>query len=151
MSQLGLSRRRAAGQLPCLKAVSMCSAEQEIALGEHLFQEEFKAHRAFHWTEAKEEFAHNQSLVSAGWWQIRVRMRVQVQGPLLRKGNLLRKANESQSYCPCCCWRDAGMCFEPALSPAWLLSHNRQAEFPVHCHKQWGHVSLGVPCSSLPK
>lgn len=74
-------------------------AERGLALGEYLFQEEFKAHWAFHWTGAKEEFGHNQSLVSAGRWKIRVRMRGQLQGPLLRegKGNLLRKASESRS------------------------------------------------------
>lgn len=46
----------------------------------------------------KEEFTHNQSLVSAGQWQISVRKKDQLQGPLLRegKGNLVRKASESQ-------------------------------------------------------
>lgn len=132
LSQLGLSSRHAAGQLSCQKAVSMCSAEPGVALGEYLFQEEFKAHWAFHWTGTKEEFAHNQSLVSVGRWQIRVRMRGQLQGLPLREGkvNLVRKASESQSYCPCCCWRDGGMCFKDSqlsAQPGCCLTADRQS------------------------
>ena len=132
MFQLGLSSRHAAGQSASQKAVSMCSAEPGIALGEYLFQEEFKAHWAFHWTRAKEEFAHNQSLISAEQWQMRVRMRGQLQHPLLRegKGNLVRKASESQSYCPCCCWRDGRICFKDSQPSAWpgcCLTADRQS------------------------
>lgn len=86
-------------QLACQKTVSMCWTETGITFGVYLFQEEFTTHWSFQWTGAKEEFAHNQPLVSAGWWQIVVKMRGQLQGPLLRegKGNFVGKASEGQS------------------------------------------------------
>lgn len=118
---------RAAG-LP--KAVSMWSAELGIALGEHHFQKEFQAHWAFHWATAKEEFAHNQSLVLADWWQIRMRGQLQGLLPREEKGNLVRKASESQSSCQCWCWRDGGVCLkdsQPSAHPGCCLRADRQS------------------------
>lgn len=89
------------------------------------FQRVFKTLQVFHWTRAREKFAHSQPLVSAGHWKIRISGHLQ--GLLLREG----KGNLAGSPLGATVQGMKGRGDVPRTASPQPSLHQSPAEFPV--------------------